>query len=114
MTGALALALAIDGGAVVEYSVACARRCAELRVEAQVAAPAGNRLVVESGFGPYLKDAEYEDGGRWVAADVRGDEVTAPRCRGRDCRLRYRVRLAEAARRLSDRGRVFAQDELLV
>lgn len=114
MTAAVVLALAIDGGAAVNYTVACARRCAELRVEMAVPAALGSRLVVESGFGPYLKDVEYEDGARWLPAEGRGDELTASRCRGRACRVRYRVRLAEAARGMSDRGRVFAQDDMVV
>ncbi len=114
MTGAIVLALAIDGGAVVDYDVSCARRCAELRVEAAVPAAMGNRLAIESGFGAYLKEAQYEDGGRWVEAEVRGDEVVAPRCRSRACRLRYRLRLSEAARDLQDPGRVLAQEGMLI
>jgi len=114
MTGAILLALAIDGGAVVEYEVICARRCAELRVEAAVPAAMGNRLAIDSGFGPFLQEAQYEDGGRWVEAEVRGDEVVAPRCRSRACRVRYRMRLAEAARQLQDRGRAFAQEGMLI
>lgn len=113
MTGAIVFALAIEGAAVVGYEVSCARRCAELRVEAAVPAAMGNRLVIESGFGPFLKEAQYEDGGRWVEAEVRGDEVVAPRCRSRACRVRYRIRLAEAARQLQDRG-AFAQEGMLV
>jgi len=114
MTGAIVLAVAIEGAAVVEYDVSCARRCAELRVEAAVPAALGHRLVIDSGFGPYLKEAQYEDGGRWVDSEVRGDEVVAPRCRSRACRVRYRMRLADAARQLQDRGRAFAQDGMLV
>ena len=114
MTGAIVLALAIDGGAGVEYDVSCARRCAELRVEAAVPAALGNRLVIESGFGAFLSEAQYEDGGRWVAAETRADEVVAPRCRARVCRVRYRMRLAEAARQLQDRGRAFAQEGMLI
>jgi len=114
MTGAIAFALATDAGAGVEYDVSCARRCAELRVEAAVPAALGNRFAIESAFGSYLREVQYEDGGRWVEADVRGDEVVAPRCRGRACRVRYRMRLAEAARQLQDRGRAFAQEGMLV
>ena len=114
MSGAIVLAFAIKGAAVVEYDVSCERRCAELRVEATVPAAMGNGLVIESGFGPYLKEAQYEDGGRWVAAEVRGDEVVAPRCRSRACRVRYRMRLAEAARQMQESGRAFAQDGMLI
>jgi hypothetical protein len=116
MTGAIAFALAfaVDAVAVAEYDVRCARRCAELSVEAAVPAAMGNRFVIDTGFGSYLKEAQYEDGGRWVAADARGDAVAAPRCRARACRLRYRMRLAEAARQMQDRGRAFAQDGMLV
>ena len=116
MTGAvlLAFALAADGGPAVQYEVTCGPRCAELGVEAAASAAAGNRFVIESGFGPYLKDAQYEDGGRWVAAEVRGDEVVAARCRSRACRVRYRLRLAEAARQMRDRDRAFAQDGMLI
>jgi hypothetical protein len=114
MTGAIVLALAIDGGAAVSYDVTCGRRCAELGVEAAVPAGLGHRLVIESGFGPHLKAVEYEDGGRWIPAEVRGDEVVAPRCRGRACRVRYRMRLAEASRQMQDRGRAFAQEGMLI
>jgi hypothetical protein len=114
MTGAIVLALAIDGGPVVGYEVTCARRCAELRVEVAVPASMGNRLVIESGFGSYLEEAQYEDGGRWVEAELRGDEVVAPRCLSRACRLRYRMLLAEAARQMQDRVRAFAQEGMLI
>jgi hypothetical protein len=114
MTGALVFALAVESAAALQYDVACARRCTELRVEAAVPATMGNRFAIESGFGPYLRETQYEDGGRWVDAEVRGDEVVAPRCRTRACRLRYRMRLGEAARRMQDRGRAFAQEGMLV
>jgi hypothetical protein len=38
----------------------------------------------------------------------------APRCRSRACRVRYRMRLAEAARQMQDRGRAFAQEGMIV
>jgi hypothetical protein len=113
MTGAVLLFLAVAAPPPATYDVRCGPRCAELRVEASLPA-AGDDLHIEKGVGRFLRAVQFEAGGRWVEATVRGDEVAAPGCGPRPCRLRYRVLLADAARHLEGRGRAFAQGGVLV
>ena len=47
-------------------------------------AAVGARLDIERRLRPLPEGAQYEEGGRWVEAEVRGDEVVAPRCRSAD------------------------------
>ena len=109
------LAVLAAAGPLVSYDVQCAAPCAELRVEAEMPAPAGARLTIDSGLGAFVRDVQYqEDGGRWVGAVARNDEVLVAGCRLRPCRLRYTMRLDAAARELKDRGRAFAQDRMLM
>ncbi len=112
MTGALVLAAATALAAT--YEVRCGPRCAELRVEASLPAGVSTRLQIDRGLGRFLRAVQVEEGGRWTDAVVRGDEVLAAGCRRGECRVRYRVLLAGAARQMEDRGRAFAQEGMLV
>ena len=110
MTGAALVALLLQGGAgVVSYEVACGPRCAQLQVEASFPPAIGARVAIDDGIGAFVRGAQYMDGGRWVDAVVRRDEVLAAGCRQGACRVRYRLLLADAARQLKERGPAIAQ-----
>jgi hypothetical protein len=114
MPGALVISLVGLADPAVAYDVACAPGCAELRVLASLPASSGARLAIDSGLGPFLRNVRYEDGGRWTEAVLREDEVLVAGCRLRPCRVQYTMRLDEAAQKLKDRGRAFAQERMLV
>ena len=115
MTGAALLSLLLQAGAasVVSYDVACGPRCAELQVEASLPPILGARLHIDDGIGPFVRGAQYQEGGRWVDAVVRGDEVLSAGCRQQPCRVRYRLLLAEASRTLKERGSAIAQEGIV-
>ena len=87
-----------------DYEVTARPGARELRVEAMLAAP-GGVLVVDEGLGPFLGEAEVDDGHGWRAAQPRGDALLVPPCASGPCRVRYTVRLADAALALRDRNR---------
>jgi hypothetical protein len=91
-----------------EYEVTARPGARELDVEATLQA-AGSALSIEDGVGPFLAGAEYDDGRGWRPAQPRGDTLLTPGCEGRPCRVRYRVRLADAALALRDRARALYQ-----
>ena len=94
---------------VVLYTVAAGEGALELRVEATLRMGLGAELALDTGMGPFVRDPEVEDGGRWRAVERRGDRLDAPACRSRPCRIRYRFALAEAARQVHDRNRATEQ-----
>ena len=96
--------LAVRPPVAAEYEVTARPGARELTVEATLAAP-GAAAVIEDGLGPFLADAELDAGRGWTAAHSRGDTLLTPGCEARPCRLRYRVRLADAALALRDRAR---------
>jgi hypothetical protein len=87
-----------------DYEVTAGPGARELRVEASLAAP-GATVAIEDGLGAFLTRVELHDGSGWRAAQARGDTLLTPGCEGRTCRLRYAVRLADAALALRDRNR---------
>jgi hypothetical protein len=87
-----------------DYTVTARAGASELRVEAAFAAPGGT-VAVEEGLGPFLGEVEVDAGDGWRAAEPRGDAILVPSCAARPCRLRYTVRLADAALALRDRAR---------
>jgi predicted metalloprotease with PDZ domain len=87
-----------------DYDVTPGPGARELRVEARFAA-AGGTLALEEGLGAYVGGGEVEQSGRWVPAETRGDALLVPPCQAGPCRVRYTVRLADAALALRDRNR---------
>lgn len=102
--GGFAGALAPRPAVAADYDVTVRSGARELRVEAAFAA-SGGTLVVDDGLGPFLGEAEANDGRGWRPAERRGDAILVPSCVGRACRVRYTVRLADAALALCDRAR---------
>jgi len=100
---------AAGGGApppspAADYAVTARPGARELRVEATFARP-GAVLALEEGLGPFVGEAEIDAGGGFAVAATRGDAILAPGCEARPCRVRYTVRLADAALALRDRNR---------
>jgi predicted metalloprotease with PDZ domain len=87
-----------------DYEVTARPGARELRVEAEFDAP-GNVLALAEGLGPFVTDGQVARDGRWVRAETRGDALLVPGCQPPPCRVRYTVRLADAALALRDRNR---------
>ena len=88
-----------------DYEVTARPGGRELRVEATLA-PRGAVVFIDEGLGPYIAGAEVDDGRGWRPAAARGaDALLVPGCEERPCRLRYTVRIADAALALRDRNR---------
>ena len=87
-----------------DYDVTVGAGARELRVEAAFAA-AGAALALEEGLGAYVTAGEVATGGDWTPAPTRGDALLVPACQASACRVRYTVRLADAALALRDRNR---------
>jgi hypothetical protein len=89
------------GPIIAEYAVRYDGR-GELRVEGTL--EKGGLLTVESGAEPFLDDLEVaadEPAGKWTRAGREGRSFVAATCTLR-CRIRYRFRLRDAARKLDD------------
>ncbi len=94
---------------VVLYTVSAGEGARELSVEATLRAGLGAEMALDTGMGPFVRDAEVEEGGSWRAIERRDDRLDAPPCRSQPCRIRYRFALAEAARQVHDRNRATEQ-----
>jgi hypothetical protein len=87
-----------------DYEVTARPGARELSVQATLAA-AGPTVVIEDGLVTFLEKPEVDDGSGWQVAQAKGDTLLTPGCQARPCRLRYTVRLADAALALRDRNR---------
>ena len=67
-------------------------------------APSGSALTFDDGMGAFVDRFEVERGPEWTAIEPNGDLFVVPACERGPCRVRYRVRLQEAARTLDRRG----------
>jgi predicted metalloprotease with PDZ domain len=97
-----------------EYTVQASDGARELRVEAAFTEAPPGGLEFDDRMGRYARDAEVQQGGRWTAATVHEDELLAPACARRGCRVRYRFLLQEAARTEHRRNAVSEQQGALV
>jgi hypothetical protein len=112
LTAALvALGAAAEGVVPDDYRVEALSGGQELRVEARFAAAEG-RLVIEDGLGPFVSGPEAEVGRRWQPLRPDGDTIALPRAA--TGRVRYLVRLGEAARSLKDRNRAIESGGLIL
>jgi predicted metalloprotease with PDZ domain len=87
-----------------DYEVTAGPGARELHVEAAFDAP-GDVLALQEGLGAFLTEGRIAREGEWVRAETRGDTLLVPGCRAGPCRVRYTVRLADAALALRDRNR---------
>jgi predicted metalloprotease with PDZ domain len=101
---------AAGAGPAVRYVVVADEGAKELRVEATLRAGLGRELGFDTGMGPFVRDPEVEESGRWRAVERRDDRLDAPSCGSGACRIRYRFALAEAARTVHDRNRAAEQE----
>jgi hypothetical protein len=104
MTSAPPALLAAVAPPAADYDVTARPGARELRVEATLARPAA-LLALEDGLGPFVVEVEVDAGRGWSATVARGDTLLMPGCEERPCRVRYTVRLADAALALRDRNR---------
>lgn len=96
------LAFAVAAAPADDYRVEASPGGQELRVEASFA-PAPARLVIEDDLGAFVAAAEAAVGRRWQPLVRAGDTFSLPR--GATGRVRYLLRLGEAARAVKDRNR---------
>jgi hypothetical protein len=111
MIAALAVVAAAAAVPTADYRVRLDRDAKVLQVEATL--PPAESWVVDDGLGLFLEDVSAEGRKGWTTLEVRRDAVTPPPCPA-SCRVRYRVRLREAAETLKDRGRAFLEGETIL
>jgi hypothetical protein len=76
----------------------------ELAVEARFQPGAGETLQVRPQLAPFIESAQVWRAGAWHDAERNAGGIATPGCSRSECRVRYRVRLAAAARTLGSRG----------
>jgi hypothetical protein len=94
-----------DPGAAFRYRVAAGPRAEELCVEVDLprGAAAEQRWAPEGPLRPFVRDVRMAGDGDFAPVRVDDGVWHVPACTAaRGCRVRYRVLLAEAARRLDD------------
>jgi hypothetical protein len=96
------------------YQVAASSGGAELGVEARFAEAVGETFVVDEGLARFVEAPEVRGVAGWAPAGWKGDTVRAAPCAAGPCRLRYRFRLAEAARAIRETGRALAHNGALL
>lgn len=95
------------------YEVVAGPGGRELGVEARFET-AVTELTLDEGLGPFVQQAEVEQGGGWITAERRGDRLAVPGCARGACRIRYRFLLEQAATEVHDRNRAFVQGGALL
>jgi hypothetical protein len=93
------------GALVGDYAVAWEPSSGSVKVEARFTASAGTTFGVDRGAERYVNDAEVSadrDGAPWSPVARDGPAFEARACAAGPCRLRYRVALRKAAKRLDD------------
>jgi predicted metalloprotease with PDZ domain len=93
---------------VWSYDVTAGPGGRELSVEAQFT-DGVTELTLDDGLGPFVQQAEWEQGPSWIAAERVGDRLSVPGCARGPCRVRYRFLLERAATEVHDRNRAVAQ-----
>jgi predicted metalloprotease with PDZ domain len=112
MLGVLLLAAAAATSPAADYRVRVDREGGVLHVEASL--PAAGPWHVDEGLGAFLDGVSVETRKGWTAVAPVRDAVRPPPCAGDPCRVRYEVRLKEAAEVFKDRGRAFLQDGVIL
>jgi predicted metalloprotease with PDZ domain len=109
------LALAGAGGAPAwDYAVTGGPGGRELSVEARYTRAVGSALAFDDGMGAFVDAFEVERGPAWQPVEGNGDLFIVAACERGPCRVRYRVRLQDAARTLDSRGIASANGDVLL
>jgi predicted metalloprotease with PDZ domain len=119
--GVLAVALAARAdpalpgdGPLLDFQVAAGAGAAELSVEGRLTLAGGGELAIAEGLEPFVDSAEIAEGVGWQPLQKRGGLIVARGCAHRPCRIRYRVRLAEAAQALRNKDQALAHEGVLL
>lgn len=113
--GLLAVLVAASGGAPAwDYAVAAGPSARELTVDARFTRAVGAALTFDDGMGAFVDGFEVARGSGWTGVEPNGDLFLAPACERGPCRVRYRVRLQEAARTLNRRGVAHANGDVVL
>lgn len=98
--------LAGPPGAIVgEYSATWEPASGLVKVEARFTARAGSTFTIERGAEAFAKDIEVSsdrDGAPWARVVRNGRTFDAAACGSGPCRMRYRLALRDAARKIDD------------
>jgi predicted metalloprotease with PDZ domain len=109
------LALAGASGAPAwDYAVTAGPGGRELSVDARYARAVGSALTVDDGMGAFVDAFEVARGAAWQPIERNGDLFIVAACERGPCRVRYRVRLQDAARTLDRRGVASANGDVLL
>jgi predicted metalloprotease with PDZ domain len=111
---ALLAAVTAAPEAAWQYQVTAGAGARELSVDAQFGRAVGAMLAFDNGMGAFVDGFEIANGSAWTKVERNGDLFPAPACERGPCRVRYRVRLQDAARTLSDRGVAFASGDVVL
>jgi hypothetical protein len=96
------------------YQVAAGTGARELTVDARFTRAVGSALTFDDGMGAFVDGFEVAVGSGWTVVEPNGDLFLVPACERGPCRVRYRVRLQEAARTLNRRGVAHANGDVLL
>ena len=90
---------------VGEYAATWEPVLGVVKVEARFTSRAGSAFTIDRGVEAFAKDIEVSadrDGAPWMPAVRSGRTFEAPPCASGACRLRYRLALRDAARKIDD------------
>jgi predicted metalloprotease with PDZ domain len=104
----------VEDGPLLDFHVTAAPGATELAIEARLTLAGGGELAIADGLEPFVDSPEIAEGTEWRPLEKRGGLVVARGCAHRPCRIRYRVRLAEASRSLRSREQVLAHEGVLL
>ena len=96
------------------YEVSAGPEARVLEVSARFVPGSGGVLVLERGLLDFVDGAEIEAHGAWRRLERSGAALLAPECEGLGCRIRYRFRLAPAAREVRDLHRALEHEGALL
>ena len=113
LLAAVAAASAASGPAW-DYTVDASAHARELTVVARFSRAVGSALTFDDGMGAFVEAFAMERGPHWLAIPGNGDQFIVPACERGPCRVRYRVRLLEAARTLDRRGVAHMNGEVVL
>jgi hypothetical protein len=99
---------------LLDYHVTAGPGAAELSIEGRLTLGGGGELAIAEGLEPFVDSPEIAEGASWRPLEKRGGLVAARGCAHRPCRIRYRVRLADAARSLRSRDQVLVHEGVLL
>jgi hypothetical protein len=90
---------------VGDYAASWEQASGIVSVEARFTASAGAIFAIERGAEAFLRDVEASadrDGAAWTAAVRNGPQIEAAPCAVGPCRVRYRMALRDAAKKIDD------------